>query len=177
MTRADFAWVGGAALALAAIIAAELAPAPATPPLPEIAVPAMPDSPAAQPVPAGSSIGAVATILARPLFAPSRRPPSAPATATAASLRLSGTIVGPSGRRAIFEPAGGGKPVVVRVGDRVGSEIVRAITPGTVLVVGADGPHLLAPAYTALTGRPAGYAGAGLPPAGPTMAVRLGEAK
>ncbi len=173
-----------AAATLAAVILVELAGG--GPPPPAVAPPARPAVARAagwRPTAAAEARRA-ATILARPLFDPSRRPPAGPAAA--GSLRLSGVVVGPFGRLAIFEPAQGGKPVVVRVGERVGGAIVRAIAPDRVLVAGIDGPRVLLPsdgaaaAGVAVSGAVA--SGEATAPARPaahpsSMATRLLEAK
>ena len=172
MSRIAFLWLGGTAVALAAIIAGELAGnSPLPPAVGVVARASAIDRASGEPAP-GAQRRWIATILERPLFDPSRRAPGG-ADGAAGALRLSGTIVGPAGREAIFEPAGGGKPVVVAEGQPVGGAIVRSIVPGAVLVVGAGGPRLLAPSYEAE---------AGAPPSGPaphlgSLAARLREAK
>jgi hypothetical protein len=96
----------------------------------------------------------VTTVLARPLFSPDRRPPSEAATVAAGSQtpeglpRLTGVIVSPSGRSAIFANEGG-KPVVVTEGGRVNAWIVRAIDIGTVRVSGPGGARDLHPSFEA----------------------------
>lgn len=69
-------------------------------------------APAASPSPVAAW---VATILARPLFAPDRRPPSLTGMAAnrVALPRLAGTIRTKSGLRAIFAPSGAPKQVAV----------------------------------------------------------------
>ena len=93
----------------------------------------------------------VATILARPLFSPDRRPPSeAPAArasgAPAGLPRLAGVVVGPFGRSAIFVPEGS-KPMVVTEGGRVDAWTVRSIEVGTVQVSGPGGARTLHPSF------------------------------
>ncbi len=92
----------------------------------------------------------VASILARPLFSPDRRPPadgSVVAGAELASLpRLSGVLVGPFGRSAIFAPDGG-KPLIVVEGGRVAAWTVQAIRANAVEVVGPDGKRMLQPSF------------------------------
>lgn len=162
------------AAALGAIIVAELSGG--TPPL-------QPPGPLARPVPAHSDGGKpttrteaerVATILARPLFTPSRRPPAGPASA--GGLRLSGVVVGPDSRLAIFEPPKGGKPVIVQVGQQVSGAVVRAIGPTSVLLTGPDGPRVLQPADQA-AGRSSGPIDRTLTAPHTTMAQRLLEEK
>jgi hypothetical protein len=90
-----------------------------------------------------------ATILARPLFSPSRRPAIGnvlAATPAAALPRLSGVLVSASGKLAIFAgPAG--KPAILQVGDRLGRFVVRAISDGEVTLDGPGGRQLLHPAF------------------------------
>jgi len=93
----------------------------------------------------------VATILARPPLSPDRRPPSeVQATAGSATPeglpRLSGVLVGPFGRSAIFA-AEGHKPVVVPEGGRIGGWTVRSIEGGTVEVTGPGGARTLHPSF------------------------------
>jgi hypothetical protein len=80
----------------------------------------------------------VRTILTRPLFAPSRRPPAG-AIATGELLpRLAGVIIGPDIRRAIFVPAKGGV-IVVPEGGRAGDYEIRSIAPDEVVLSGPEG--------------------------------------
>ncbi|MGH7079575.1 MAG: hypothetical protein ACREFU_15950 [Acetobacteraceae bacterium] len=102
----------------------------------------------------GTENATVASILARPLFNRSRRSEGGKAP-VAGVLRLTGVVVGPAGREAIFEPVGGGKPLVVFEGERVNGAVVRVIAPGAVLMIDGRGAHLISPAY--------GPAGAALP--------------
>ncbi|HEY4173629.1 MAG TPA: hypothetical protein VGM42_11435 [Rhodopila sp.] len=86
-------------------------------------------------------------ILARPLFASSRRAPAVPVLPAekivlAAPPRLTGVILTPSGGRAIVARQAS-KPVVVSDGDHIGSGIVEAIASDTVLLVGPDGRQVL----------------------------------
>lgn len=125
--------------------------------------------------PSGSDRRWIAAILGRPLFDRARRPPSG-TVSSAGALRLSGVIIGPFGRQAIFEPAGGGKPVVVHEGDRVGDSIVRSIGPDLVLVVGGSGVRALRPSYSGAVGATTATTRA-LRPRSPSLAARLGQAK
>lgn len=91
----------------------------------------------------------VATILARPLFSPVRRP--APTSAGGASgpgdlARLTGVLVSRSEKHAIFA-AEGGKPIVADEGTRIGAYVVRTIEPGQVTVAGPTGERVLQPTY------------------------------
>ncbi len=140
-------------------------PAPAPPPIPP------------HPQTAGASPAASwsAAILARPLFAPSRRPPAGPAApgiALASLPRITGTMVTPAGRSVIFAVPGG-KPVVVGEGGHLGPYTIRRIAAGLVTVDGPGGTRTLGPAFdpnphapaATLTPAPPGFAGIpGLPP-------------
>jgi hypothetical protein len=94
-----------------------------------------------------------ADILARPLIYPGRRAPSlAPAltadnAAPAPVPRLTGVIVSPSGRHALFTAAPGARPVTVDEGERVGPYLVRSIRSNEVVVDGPGGTRSLHPAY------------------------------
>ncbi|HTU55203.1 MAG TPA: hypothetical protein VMF62_14655 [Acetobacteraceae bacterium] len=172
MSRIAFLWLGGTALALAAIIVGELAGnSPLPPAAGVVPLPASINPASGEPAP-GAQRRRIETILGRPLFDPSRRAPGGTAGA-AGALRLSGTIVAPAGRQAIFEPAGSGAPVVVAVGQLVGGAVVRSIVPGAVLIVGAQGPRLLAPSYAGEAGAAASGPAAHLG----SLAARLREAK
>lgn len=82
--------------------------------------------------------GRVAAMLTRPLFSPGRRPtPGVPTAARAEPPRLTGTLLGPFGRRAVF--AGTGKPVSAGEGDSLGTWTVQAITAGFAVLSGPDG--------------------------------------
>lgn len=85
-----------------------------------------------------------ATALARPLFSRDRKP--APVTAKAGGApmlaalpRLTGVIVGPFGRTAIFAATEGGKPIAVTEGKTIGPYRIEAIAPGGVTVAGPEG--------------------------------------
>jgi len=92
-----------------------------------------------------------ATILARPLFSPGRRPPAVAAAgpgAPAESLpRISGVFVTPAGRRVIFATLKDGKPLVVAEGGHVGAFTVQSIRAGQVTVHGPEGDRVLSPAF------------------------------
>src|SRR5690242_16241419 len=89
------------------------------------------------------------TILARPLFSSSRRPPqSAAAGASAdsdlADTRLAGILTEPGRRIAIFAVSGD-KPLKVAEGDAVSGWRVESITPREVSVSGPTGSKTLQP--------------------------------
>lgn len=97
-------------------------------------------------------------ILARPLFSRDRRPTpvvaKAGGEAVMASLpRLTGVMVGPFGRSAIFAGPDGGKPMTVAEGATLGAYTVQAIAPGRVTINGPEGVRDLAPSYDAATRR------------------------
>ncbi len=90
-----------------------------------------------------------AVILARPLFSPARRAAAPGMVAQPAPdgplPRLTGIIVTPTGRSAIF--AGGAQPVVVLEGGQLGGFVVHAIEPGQVTLLGPDGPRIVLPSF------------------------------
>jgi hypothetical protein len=79
-----------------------------------------------------------AIVLARPLLSASRRPPrvaAGPRGDTAPDeARLAGIMIGRFGRRAIFAPAGGGKPLVLAEGEPVNDSTIRSIQPDQVVL-------------------------------------------
>jgi len=87
----------------------------------------------------------LATSLARPLFSPDRRPtdvgPDAGTGPTLGLPRLTGVVIGPFGRRAIFAASNGGRPTVLAVGKTLGDYTVEKIEPGGVTVSGPQGRH------------------------------------
>lgn len=99
----------------------------------------------------------VATVLARPLFSPDRRPaPNATfAESRIAGLpRLTGIMVGPFGRTAIFA-ADGGKPIILQEGGRVGAYTVKSIELAEVRLTGPDGQRILSPSFEHGANQPA----------------------
>jgi len=88
-----------------------------------------------------------AKLLARPLFSRNRRPPAEdphPVAGPPSSLpRLTGVVVSPAGKFAIFASAGGGRPVVIAEGDHLGAAVIDAIAAGEVNVHGPDGTLVL----------------------------------
>lgn len=98
----------------------------------------------------------IAEALARPPFAPSRRPAQpvddakpADATEPPAAHRLSGIIIGPNLRQAVFAPADRGRPLVLGEGERIDGETILAIAPDAVTLTGPTGPHRLLPRFDA----------------------------
>jgi hypothetical protein len=90
-------------------------------------------------------------MLARPLFRADRRPPRGPGGAPtvgpheAGLPRLSGIMVSADAAQAIFE--GGAKPLVARVGDRVGDYTIAAIATGSVTLDGPQGTQTIVPSF------------------------------
>lgn len=82
----------------------------------------------------------VDVILARPLFTPSRRPPAtAVGTGTGGPgfPRLTGIIIMPQQREAIFAVPGKSKPIVVTAGSRLNGVLIKSIETGSVVIVDA----------------------------------------
>ncbi len=104
-----------------------------------------------------ASAGMQATLLQRPLFSPTRRPPPGAEAAGLSGLpRLAGVLVAPGDRHAIF--AGG---LVVAEGGAVGRYTVQAIDAGQVTVRGPEGTRVLRPAFA--SARAAASAGGAWP--------------
>ncbi len=109
-----------------------------------------------------------ATVLARPLFSPGRRPPAAAAAlgAVAPSLpRVAGIMVTPAGRRAIFAEKGA-KPLVLGEGGQVAGFTVQSIRAGQVTVRGPEGVRVLSPTFDPEAPASAAPPGAAPPPPG-----------
>lgn len=113
----------------------------------------LPSVPAGRLAPPDSSQVArwAATILARPLFNPGRRPPTAaqaaaPGTVTPGLPRVAGIVVTPAGRRAIFAERGA-KPLVLGEGGQVAGFTVQSIQAGQVTVRGPEGVRVLSPTF------------------------------
>lgn len=127
--------------ALLAIALAWMVPLPAVRPLPPLSLPA-----AALQARSPSDLAASASeiVLARPLFAITRRPVAAPADRSldrAGADRISGIILEPDGEGAenavaVMQPKDGSKPVTLRVGDRFRGETITAIDAGGVTLAG-----------------------------------------
>jgi hypothetical protein len=92
----------------------------------------------------------VTAILARPLFSATRRPDETAANKAAKATdlgRLTGVLVSPAGKSAIFVGPTGGKPIVVGEGGRIGEYVVRSIEAGEVTITGSEGQRVLHPAF------------------------------
>jgi hypothetical protein len=100
----------------------------------------------------------VTTVLARPLFSPDRRPAPAAANVnggTARGLpRLTGILVGPFGRSAIFAADSAAKPIVVQEGGHVAAYTVRSIEAAQVQLSGPNGAQVLHPSFDAAPASP-----------------------
>ena len=130
--------------------------------------------------PAGQAAGApraqaprvddlLATVLARPLFSPSRKPPAgetaAPPTGPDLNdLRLTGIVIEPERRLAIFAMPGA-KALVRGEGETVNDWRLEAITPQQVTLSGPDGTRTLQPKIDGTLARPA-------PPPRPAQTAR-----
>jgi hypothetical protein len=98
----------------------------------------------------------VSAALARPLFSRDRRPTPEAAKgsggpALAALPRLTGVVIGPFGRTAIFAVGEAGKAVAVGEGKTLGAYTVRAVVPGRVTVAGPEGERVVQLAPDAAT--------------------------
>ncbi len=89
---------------------------------------------------------AVLAILAPALAAAQDTPPDLP--------RLTGIVVGPAHRTAIFE-APAGQPSALQEGDSIASYVVRLIRPNTVQVEAGGRSYTIAPAPLGGAARPA----------------------
>lgn len=87
-----------------------------------------------------------ATIAARPLFDPRRKPPmrDAAESSLAPSLpRLTGIVTSSDAAWAIFETSRGNRPLVMREGDRVGGRLIQSISSGGITVQDLEGARIL----------------------------------
>jgi general secretion pathway protein N len=138
-------------IALVGTVAFELRGADLQPPLaPITAAGAGRSTPAA--APAGVSVTDVdnlhvATILARPLFSPDRRPLETGGEAEAGPGRLTGVMVTSTGKTAIFAGPANGRPLAVREGEHVGRDIIASISADAVTIVGSGGQRILHPSF------------------------------
>jgi hypothetical protein len=92
----------------------------------------------------------VGPILARPLFSPDRRPAANRDNVAAAGVpslpRLTGILVGPFGRSAIFAGRAS-KPIVLGEGGRIDAYTVQSIDAAQVRLDGPNGVQRLQPAF------------------------------
>ena len=111
--------------------------APRRPPIPQVATPG-------KPPPIDDLL---ATVLARPLFSPTRRPEAGPGNAQATDLadkRLAGIVIDPERRLAIFA-VNGGKPLTLTVGETVDGWRIEQISATEVSLSGVGGTRTLQP--------------------------------
>jgi hypothetical protein len=121
--------------------------------------------------PAGGVTQIVADILARPLFRGDRRPAPADTRGTVSSQsddipRLTGILMSSDGPRAIFQPSGKDRALVVVVGETVGSWQVQEIAAHAVTLTGPGGTRRLEPKFAAGESPPSPFQ---QPPPGPGM--------
>lgn len=143
------------AAALAGLSGAELlAPGPMAGPLPRHRV-ALPPAPAPTVATRPARQADRSTILARPLFRPDRRPPSAKVAATPRMPlpRLSGILVGNGFRLALFA-AESGKTRIAATGDQVDGYRIVEIGPASIILNGPKGRISLTPRFAKLRAAP-----------------------
>jgi hypothetical protein len=141
----------GLNIGLAAIVGAELTRAlPKAAPLPEPREQMR--ELAFQPAPAIDLERSAASIRARPLFTPGRRPAAPPPPVMLAeavvvhqlTARLAGLMIQPGRREALFA-TDGQKPIAVALGDRIEGWTVTSIEPDGVMLSGPSGERRLTP--------------------------------
>lgn len=141
------ALVGAGLLATIGVEIGSARPAPA----PTVAARANPSAaapPPAQGDDATDRAGLMQTVLARPLFSATRRPPAAAAVASSAAPeatlpRMTAILIDGDRRSAIFAARAGGKPSVIAEGGHLGPFTVQTIEPQQVTVVGPEGKRTL----------------------------------
>jgi general secretion pathway protein N len=144
-----FSVLAGCAL-FAGILVAEISavPAPETEAAGAAPPRAEPSLPPVLPEVSSQYDAMVATIFARPLFSPTRRPSprndGPAADSDFADTRLAGIVTEPGHRFAIFAPSGA-KPLVVSEGDTVSGWRVDSINPREVSLSGPGGTKTLQP--------------------------------
>ena len=116
-----------------------------------VSIPSSPAIPArTQAVPAADTQARVNGILARPLFAATRRPPPAASIAAkgpAALPRLTAVLVSRRGKTVIFAGGPDIKPISLGEGGRIGTYVVQSIGAGQATLLGPDGVRILRPMY------------------------------
>ena len=91
----------------------------------------------------------LATLLARPPFSQTRRPPDRTSAAPGARPsdlklpRMTGILIDGSRRSALFVAPDGGKPISVAVGGTIGPFTVQSIEPQSVVVLGPEGRRMV----------------------------------
>ena len=119
-----------------------------THPVPPASTPPVDNAPAAASDVAADPNRLVPAILARPLFSPTRQPPPTGNEVSSnfelGGARLTGIVIGPGERLAIFDMKGA-KPVVLNEGETVSGWRVDSIAPSEVSLVGPGGIKTLQP--------------------------------
>lgn len=136
-----------------------------------VPIPSSPAIPArTQAAPAADTQARVNGILARPLFAATRRPPSAAPIAAKgppALPRLTAVLVSGRGKTVIFAGGPDKKPVSLGEGGRIGAYVVQSIDTGQATLLGPEGVRVLRPIYDGAALGAATSAAAAAPP--PTL--------
>lgn len=88
-----------------------------------------------------------ATVMARPLFSPTRRPVGTGSAGDATPPRLTAVLITPAQRLAIFVPAGEGKPLTLTEGGRIGPFLLQAIEDGQVTLAEANKERVVRPSF------------------------------
>jgi len=113
-------------------------------------LPATPTLAAAALLPRSDRPALMDGILARPLFATTRRPAirlAGPAAAPVNLPRLTGILINGRSRSVIFAAPHGGRPVVAQEGAQIGPYTVQSIEARQVTLSGPDGTQTLRPAF------------------------------
>ena len=141
-----------AALLLAAALIGEIAEAvPGTQGAePGLQLPAVPKEAGTAPAPVAPVADWAQTALDRPLFAPDRRRDQAGPAALAELPRLAGTIRAADKLLAIFQPAGGGKPLVLERDATLAGWTVAEIGDGAVTLLRGASTTVLRLSYANL---------------------------
>lgn len=153
MIRWGFASVGVLSLALFVVSALELSSGEQSKLISSSPSPSPPPIAASMAAPSSDQrAGWVMAILARPLFAPTRRPPAiareAPKVPNEAQLpRLTGVVISGAYRSAIFAAKSGATAIVVAEGGELDGFKVEQIESGRVTVAGARGRQVLRPTF------------------------------
>ena len=148
MRRIPAQLLAGGLVFLVLLLAVEWLPG-GQPAVAPVAVPRAAGGPQAQTrMAARDTEGWAATILARPLFSVSRKPPKPAAVHSAGTQeglpRLSGIMIFAGMKRAIFAPDGGGKPLVLAEGASLADTSIRTIEAGEVVLASGE---VLRPTY------------------------------
>ena len=163
-------------IALASLILVEIGSRRNDSPTPEPVVSQVDSKPVSPRLEKPGAEDLIATALASPLFSPTRRAPETAAASDAAdpgltNVRLTGIVVEPDRRIAIFALAGG-KPLALTEGEALQDWRVDSISPERVSVVGSSGTRILEPKPDTNLVRPslpapkAAQPPSGTPPAG-----------